>query len=623
MRNLSSGRACAVCCEGRCGPERFHLIAAREHMRKKLLSGCSLLISVVAPAFAQAADPALPSFKGPSPAPIFTYPWEVQFGARYWYSSGNHQYDLYDPFATAIKNSRLTYGDLDAHSAEVYFRVDHQSGVFLKGYVGGGAIVGGKLNDEDFPPFTAPYSNTISSQGGGSLKYGSVDLGYNLFSGPTYKVGPFVGYHNFHERMNTFGCSQLAGNAGICGVQPPFGPIPTLYDGLDADVSWQSIRAGVAGEIVILPGLKVAGEAAWAHNYLQNTDYHNFRPDIRGLNQDGEGNGFQLEGVVSYDVTPNFNVGVGGRYWYFQANGKNHWEQTLSGVLFSTPSAPLQTTSERYGVFVQAGYKFGGAGSGDPRANPLAFGKVEPSPHNWNGLYIGANVGYGFGDSGVTQLSAASPVAAIFQGLAAIPTSQKADVGGFMGGGQVGYSYQISQRFVAGLEADITGGNIGGSFGNTDIFRGFTTSTTQNIDWLGTVRGRLGFLGRDDLMIYGTGGFAYGGVSAHGAVTSWVSRDCTPVFCSAGEASNTLTGWTAGAGLEYAIARNFNLKAEYLFVDLGKQNYTIYSYGGANAFNVPINVVASSDSRTHLIRTGLNYRFDWLIPGAPLAQAKY
>jgi opacity protein-like surface antigen len=591
-------------------------------MQKKLLSGSFFLISLIMPAFAQAAD--LPHIKGPPPAPILTYPWEIQFGARYWYSSGNHQYDLYDPFATAIKNSRLTYGDLAAHSAEVYFRVDHESGLFLKGYVGGGSIVGGKLNDEDFPPFTAPYSNTISNQGNGSLKYASVDLGYNLFAGPTYKVGPFVGYHNFHERMNTFGCSQLAGNAGICGAQPPFfGPIPTFYDGLDADVSWQSLRVGVGGEIIVLPGLKVAGEAAWAHNYLQNTDYHNFRPDIRGLNQDGEGNGYQLEAVVTYDVTPNFNVGVGGRYWYFQANGKNHWEQTLMGALFAVPSAPLQTTSERYGVFVQAGYKFGGAGSGDPRLNPLPFGKVEPGPHNWNGLYYGANVGYGFGESGDTQLGAASPIAALFESFGAIPTSQKADVAGFLGGGQIGYNHQISERFVAGLEADIAGGNIGGSFGNTDILFGFTTSTTHNIEWLGTVRGRLGFLGRDDLLIYGTGGFAYGGTSAHGALTSFASVDCSFVFCSAGSASDTLTGWTTGAGVEYAIARNFSLKAEYLFVDLGKQNYTIYSYGGANAVGVPINIAASTDTRAHLIRTGLNYRFDWLAPSAHLVEAKY
>lgn len=594
-------------------------------MRRILLSGCSLLIFMVAPALARAADLALPNIKGP---PILASAWDVQFGARYWYSSGKHQFDLNEAFHPAIEVSRLTFGNLEAHSAEVFFRVDHESGVFLKGYLGGGSIVGGKLNDEDFPPlFPVPYSNTISTQRNGSLKYVSVDLGYNLFAGSTYRLGPFGGYHNFHERLNTFGCLQLAATDPLlCGLDPELAvvPVPTLFDGQDEDVTWQSIRAGVAGEIVLAPGLKFSGEAAWAHNFLQNTDYHNFRPDIRGMTQDGEGNGFQLEGVLTYDVTPNFDVGLGGRYWYFQASGRNHWERTLAGVLFGIPSAPLQTVSERYGVFVQAGYKLGGPTNGSFSADGFAFGKVEAGPHDWSGFYIGANVGYGFGESGLTQLSPLSPEAALAQDLAAIPASQKSDVAGFAGGGQAGYNLQIDKNLVAGLEADIAYANIGGSFGNTALpasrFFPLTTTTTQNLQWLGTVRGRLGFLGRDDLLLYGTGGLAYGGVSARGALEEFfptfgggVSADCTrlALFCSAGQASNALAGWTAGGGVEYAIARNFSLKAEYLFVDLGKQTYTIFAFGWSAEAGRPINLAASADTRTHLIRTGLNYKFDW------------
>ena len=343
------------------------------------------------------------------------------------------------------------------------------------------------------------------------------------------------------------------------------------------------------------------------------------------MHQDGEGDGFQLEGVVTYDLTPRFSVGLGGRYWQFNATGKNHWEQTIAGVLFPTPSSPLQTRSERYGVFVQAAYKFGGpndtTGAGD--FGPM-FGKAEVEPHNWNGLYVGANVGYGFGESGVTQFSALSPLAGFAQTIGAVPFAQKSDVAGFLGGGQIGYNYQFAPMFIVGLETDLQYANIGGSFGNTDINSGFATSSKRLLESLGTVRGRVGWLIRDDFLLYGTGGFAYGDVASRSAGTLGVGFACNVPFnnCAAGESVTTATGWTAGAGLEYAVARNWTLKAEWLYVDLGKQNYTLNDYGIAAAFGLPIILSASSDSRTHIIRTGVNYKFDWPAAVAPVV-AKY
>ena len=179
---------------------------------------------------------------------------------------------------TAQRNSRLTFGNLTGHSAELFFRVDHESGVFLKGFIGGGALASGKLNDEDFPAATgSAYSNTLSVQSGGSLKYVTIDLGFNLLAGTmptgqTFKIGPFVGYNHFHERINTFGCSQVELNPLFCGTVPPFfTPIPTLYDGLDADATWNSLRAGLAGEVVVLPGLRVGLEAAWLTTGFRTT----------------------------------------------------------------------------------------------------------------------------------------------------------------------------------------------------------------------------------------------------------------------------------------------------------------------------------------------------------------
>jgi outer membrane immunogenic protein len=436
-----------------------------------------------------------------------------------------------------------------------------------------------------------------------------------LPTGQPIKIGPFVGYNHFHQRINTFGCSQVGANPGICGTVPPFfTPIPTSFDALDADASWNSIRAGVGGVVVLLPGVRASLEAAWIHSWLWNTDYHNFRPDIRAMQQSGEGDGFQLEGLLAYDITPRFSIGLGGRYWRFNASGKNHWERKLAGVLFGIPSAPLDTRSERYGVFLQAGYRFGGPNDTSGAANfgPL-FGKAEAEPHIWSGFYVGANVGYGFGDSGIATFAPASPTAALFQANAFIPASQRSDVAGFLGGGQIGYNIQLHPLLVAGVETDIGYANIGGSFGDAHLFTGLSTSNKRLLEWFGTVRGRVGLLARDDMMIYGTGGFAYGEVAAHGAFGT-VGINCTFVHCAVGAYSDVATGFAAGAGVEYAIARNFSLKAEWLYVDLGKQSYPIAAFGGAVAFGVPVNLLATSDSAMHVIRTGLNYRLDW--PGA-------
>src|ERR1700712_1283499 len=133
----------------------------------------------------------------------------------------------------------------------------------------------------------------------------------------------------------------------------------------------------------------------------------------------------------------------------------------------------------------------------------------------WTGFYIGGNAGYHFGDQNV-ELTAASG-ATLFLGNPALATSIAVQRGGFIGGGQVGYNYQLSPMFVVGLEADFQWADVSGS-STFDIAApggGFFPSRTQVQDGLrdlGTVRGRLGFA-VDRFMIYGTGGFAYGEVT--------------------------------------------------------------------------------------------------------------
>jgi outer membrane immunogenic protein len=176
--------------------------------------------------------------------------------------------------------------------------------------------------------------------------------------------------------------------------------------------------------------------------------------------------------------------------------------------------------------------------------------------YSWTGAYVGINGGAGWGNSD-------------FAGALASPSF---DLSGGMVGGTVGYNWQMGQT-VFGLEADVDWTNIRGS----GICAG-VSCTTRN-DWLGTVRGRIGYA-MDRFMPYFTGGLAVGNIDT--------------TIAGVGSADTTKAGWTLGGGLEGALFGNLTGKIEYLYVDLGR--------GGS---------VAGTDAsfRSNVVRAGLNYRF--------------
>ncbi|HMF07243.1 MAG TPA: outer membrane protein [Methylocella sp.] len=188
------------------------------------------------------------------------------------------------------------------------------------------------------------------------------------------------------------------------------------------------------------------------------------------------------------------------------------------------------------------------------KAPPLAPAYIT-SP--WDGLYIGGNLGYGDTNFDVT--------ASGFGTLA----SEHAN--GVVGGFQVGYNKQIG-TFVLGLETD---------FDLTSIEK-TTFGVTTKLPWFGTTRGRLGFLLNPSLLLYGTGGVAYG----HAEV-------------SVPRVSVTIpgVGWAAGAGLQYALTPQWSIGAEYLHVELDGPSV---SAGG-----ISIDTKATTD----LGRATLNYKF--------------
>jgi outer membrane immunogenic protein len=149
-----------------------------------------------------------------------------------------------------------------------------------------------------------------------------------------------------------------------------------------------------------------------------------------------------------------------------------------------------------------------------PIRTPFAAPAV--SLYNWTGFYLGGNIGYGWGngDTSFTPL----PTAAGFINLA--PTTLSVRPRGVLGGIQGGYNWQTA-GFVLGLEADFQGASINGNtttspiiqFNGTPFGAGSSLSATEDLNWFGTVRGRLGFTPIDRVLIYGTGGLAYGNVT--------------------------------------------------------------------------------------------------------------
>jgi len=226
-----------------------------------------------------------------------------------------------------------------------------------------------------------------------------------------------------------------------------------------------------------------------------------------------------------------------------------------------------------------------------------------PPTFDWTGPYVGAHIGYGWG-SADTRFSPL-PNAAQFRALA--PTTLGPDPSGLVGGVHAGYNYQVG-RFVMGIEADFSGSGMSGSTTMAPIIRNDGTpapsgflSTSQETNWFGTLRPRLGWAVVPNLLVYGTGGLAYGDVS-YSANTDFRPNGAAfyPVSIS-----KTKVGWTAGGGIEYALSRNWTIRAEYLFTDLGSESVA------ANPAIVlpPFQVGYKWDTTINILNLGISYKF--------------
>jgi outer membrane immunogenic protein len=290
------------------------------------------------------------------------------------------------------------------------------------------------------------------------------------------------------------------------------------------------------------------------------------------------------------------------------------------------------------GLALCAAFIGGPALAADPpsrKAPPPTY--YEPAPiATWSGFYVGLNAGGAFGGNDNINVTTASlgPGFSPAYGAAGTGTGNS-NFGGFIGGGQIGYNHQFSPAVVVGVEADfqgLAGGGGSSSFSNASpgVITPSNTyaasvASSQSLDYLGTVRGRVGYLFTPSLLVYATGGLAYGGTNLNSTFSGTASNASGALIDSAfggASSSSTNVGWTVGGGLEWMFAHNWSAKLEYLYYDLGSSTVG----GVAQSVYAPTGVTGLGASQTsaqfngHIVRAGLNYHFNSFTPAPVLAK---
>lgn len=223
---------------------------------------------------------------------------------------------------------------------------------------------------------------------------------------------------------------------------------------------------------------------------------------------------------------------------------------------------------------------------------------------DWAGLYIGAHLGYGWGDASA-DWSAVAPSGGVILGPAPAPLAGTIEFSpsGFVGGAQVGYNF-VSGPWVFGLEGTISGGDIRETsiYEHPAIPPGLTVSTTADYRWLATFTPRIGY-SWDRWLAYVKGGYAIAAVTASGTASGSVFG--SPVNVSI-DHRERVDGWIIGAGGEYALSENLSVGLEYDYMDFGNKGISgaIVTPGGTATYQ------AELSGHVHMIAARLNLRLN-------------
>jgi outer membrane immunogenic protein len=532
----------------------------------------------------------------------------------------------------------------------------------------GGYGVAGEF-DRNFPGFDHVTPDALSASGianaNSSGFIGGVQAGYNYQWGSNFVVGLEADLQGSGVRGR--GSFAGLGTASLQGVSD------TVLSAVEHEktVDWLGTLRGRVGYLVTptllayaTGGLAYGGVSAnttiaqgWSGNFVgpvfQTTGGLGGFSDVRL--------GWTVGGGLEWMFAPNWSVK--GEYLYYDL-GSAQWNSgpAASNLSFlqvapQTDAIATQSHARFSGHIARLGLNYHFAGWG---ADTGSFGSVTTAdlPNRkgppgdlaplWGGFYAGLNAGYSW-DANTTVSTAGYGVSSglddTFGGIPILGATALSATGassasghGYVGGGQVGYNLRLN-TFIAGLEADIQGAGVRGrgsfaglgtaldSFGGVTLTNNVASSVAheKTVDWLGTVRGRIGYLVTPALLAYATGGLAYGGVTATTHIgQAWAGTDnlssVLQTLGGVGYFSDTRVGWTVGGGLEWMFMPNWSLKGEYLYYDLGSTSWNSSQVGTFSNLNPGLrsaNIIATQSTTRfdgHIARAGVNYHFGW---GAP------
>jgi outer membrane immunogenic protein len=258
--------------------------------------------------------------------------------------------------------------------------------------------------------------------------------------------------------------------------------------------------------------------------------------------------------------------------------------------------------------------------AGDPRSY------ANSAAPNWSGFYIGVYAGRAWGDADLRTETGPVTASSYFLSPENTNSVNRSASGSLspdaaIAGVQVGANAQKG-NWVFGLEADFGAFDLNGSKRAANVpypalvsipFK-YSVRAAMDTDWLATARARVGWTVQPNVLIYATGGLALTNLS----VSNSFSDDAPEQGVGGGRNNELKAGWTLGAGAEWALARNWSLKAEYLYLNFGSASVSSsIDCGPAKAAACAAFVPAvtpspfstSADLTAHIARLGLNYKF--------------
>jgi outer membrane immunogenic protein len=222
-------------------------------------------------------------------------------------------------------------------------------------------------------------------------------------------------------------------------------------------------------------------------------------------------------------------------------------------------------------------------------ADMMPLYKAAPvAPFTWAGGYMGVHLG------GAWSSTAFGDTESVFLPMAG--DSGKLTAAGIAGGGQIGWNFIVFPNWLGGVEVDVSGSDLKGSATIMPTPGGGTVGWTDKVDAFGTMRGRAGYIA-GNWLFYGTGGLGWA-YDKFARTQTAAGFNAPPAGLVISEVPNP-TGWVAGGGVEWAYARNWTAKVEYLHFDLMSSNTV-----------TPLITVNQNHLLIDTVRVGINYLFN-------------